>query len=75
MLTALNQKYLKISSEEINIRTCFARKRDVNVIANRITKDVSSTISALKNAQLLLTVNPELTTGKALRILLKGAKV
>jgi IS30 family transposase len=44
------------------------QKQRRNVMANKTAEDVSSTVSALKNAQLSLTVNPESATGKAIRL-------
>jgi hypothetical protein len=59
----------KISvKEEIYTSTCVARKSVVNVMANKTTRDVSSIVSALKNALLLSLRNPESATGKAIRL-------
>ena len=56
----------KISAkEEIYTSTCVARKRAVNVKANKTTGDVSSTVSALSNALLLSVSSPKSATGKS----------
>jgi hypothetical protein len=54
--------------EEIYTSTCVARNNGVNVMANKIAEDVSSTVSALKNAQLSLAVNLASATGKAIQL-------
>jgi hypothetical protein len=59
----------KISAkEEIYTSTCVARKSVVNVMANKTTGDVLSTVSALSNALLLSLRSPESSTGKAIRL-------
>ena len=61
--------YTKISAkEEIYASTCVARKSVLNVMANKTTGDVSSTVSALSNALLLSLRSPESATEKAIRL-------
>jgi len=59
----------KINAKEvIYTSTCVVRNNGVNVMANKIAEDASPTVSALKNAQLSLTVSPESVIGKAIRL-------
>jgi hypothetical protein len=59
----------KINAKEvIYTSTCVVRNNGVNVTANKIAEGVSPTVSTLKNAQLLSTVNPVSATGKVIRL-------
>jgi hypothetical protein len=59
----------KISAkEEIYTSNCVARKSAVNVMANKTTGDVPSTVLALSNALLLSLRSPESATSKAIRL-------
>ena len=64
-----------IAKEEIYKSTCVVRNRAVNVMANKTTRDVSPTVSALRNALLLSLRISESATGKAIRLYVKGTKV
>ena len=61
--------FTKISAkEEIYTSTCVARKSVVNVMVNKTTGDVLSTVLVLSNALLLSLRSPESATGKAIRL-------
>jgi hypothetical protein len=65
----LTSIYTKIiAKEEIYTSTCVARKSILNVMANKITGDVSPTVSALSKALLLSLRISESATGKAIRL-------
>ena len=60
--------------EVISINICVARRNVVSDTANKIAGDAFPTASALMNVQLLLPINLESATGKAIRLSVKDIK-